>query len=420
MIEVGSDDLVICTKVTRTFALGSEQFTAVQDVNLRVRRGSIVTPLGPSGCGKSTLLNLTGGLTGPTQGQVIYDGRPIDGLNPRAAYPKQADHLLPWRSVGANIAVPMEVAGVSRAERRDRMERPMRAIELVDVFTLDGAGGNPCPIVLDAQGMSSTDMQDVARSYGHESGFVLRAEDESHDFRFRFFVPEHEMEMCGHATIGALWLLYRQGRLSADTIHIATKSGTVTGLVSSSHDGDPLIEISQPKGWIAPLPDAKVNEAELLSVLGITTNELAALPIQNACTSRVKTLVPLRSSALLDALKPDFTRMEQLCDRIGSTGLYPYALVDADKQSFDARQFPKSSGYPEDAATGIAAAALAFGLLENNLVASIDRPIRILQGRAMGQPSEITVRFRVSDDHAHGCWICGHVRASIVKANRYE
>jgi PhzF family phenazine biosynthesis protein len=286
----------------------------------------------------------------------------------------------------------------------------MTAIEFVDVFTLDGAGGNPCPIVLDARGLSSADMLRVARRYGYESGFVLRAENEAHDFCFRFFVPGHEMEMCGHATIGALWLLYRQGQLSGNMVRIETKSGPVTGFVSGGLDGEPLIEITQPEGQIAPLPDAKVNETELLSVLGITTNELAPFPIQNACTSRVKTLVPLKSAALLDELKPDFSRMERLCERIDSTGLYPYALADADEQIFDARQFPKSSGYPEDAATGIAAAALAFGLLENNLVSSNDRSIRIRQGRAMGRPSEITVRFRVSDGLAYGCLIGGHVR----------
>jgi len=125
----------------------------------------------------------------------------------------------------------------------------MTAIELVSVFTLDGSGGNPCPVVLDANDLSSADMKEIARRYGHESGFVLRAADnEVHDFRFRFFVPEHEMEMCGHATIGALWLLYRQGRLSGDTVHIATKSGPVTGFVGRGSDGEPLIEITQPEG----------------------------------------------------------------------------------------------------------------------------------------------------------------------------
>jgi NitT/TauT family transport system ATP-binding protein len=132
MIEVGTDDLVIFTTVTKVFSLGSERFTAIQDVTLRVRRGDIVILLGPSGCGKSTLLNLAAGLTGPTHGQVIYDGRPVNGLNPSVAYMTQADHLLPWRSVANNIAVPMEIAGISRAERRDRVERLLSLVGLTD------------------------------------------------------------------------------------------------------------------------------------------------------------------------------------------------------------------------------------------------------------------------------------------------
>ncbi len=88
---------------------------------------------------------------------------------------------------------------------------------------------------------------------------------------------------------------------------------------------------------------------------------------------------------------------------------------------FDARQFPKSSGYPEDAATGIAAAALAFGLLDNGLVEATERPIRVRQGRAMGRPSEITVRFRGGGAAAvQGCWLDGsahletHAKAALA------
>jgi PhzF family phenazine biosynthesis protein len=146
---------------------------------------------------------------------------------------------------------------------------------------------------------------------------------------------------------------------------------------------------------------------EILSVLGITAAELAPLPIQNAATSRVKTLVPLASVDVLDALSPDFARMEQVNDRIGSTGLYPYSPSDRTDQVFDARQFPRASGYPEDAATGIAAAALAFGLLANGLVDPTDRPLRIRQGRAMGRPSAISVRFALADGEVTGCWLGG-------------
>jgi PhzF family phenazine biosynthesis protein len=128
-------------------------------------------------------------------------------------------------------------------------------------------------------------------------------------------------------------------------------------------------------------------------VLGITSNELAHFPIQNARTSRMKTLIPLKDVAVLDGLRPDYRPMEELCERIGSTGLYPYAQADRDRQIIDARQFPKSPGYPEDPATGIAAAALAFGLLANGMVEFSERTIIIRQGRAMKRPSEIRVRF---------------------------
>ena len=117
------------------------------------------------------------------------------------------------------------------------------------------------------------------------------------------------------------------------------------------------------------------SEAEILSVLGITSSDLAPPPIQNACANRVKTLAPLKSEAALDDLRPDYPRMKEICEQVGSTGLYPYACSDLPNQIFAARQFPKSSGYPEDAATGIAAAALAFWLLHNGFVEPTSRKI---------------------------------------------
>jgi predicted PhzF superfamily epimerase YddE/YHI9 len=103
--------------------------------------------------------------------------------------------------------------------------------------------------------------------------------------------------------------------------------------------------------------------------------------------------------------------VEQVCERIGSTGLYPYARCDIGPDVFDARQFPKSSGFPEDAATGIAATALAFGLLANGVVKADRRSIKVRQGRAMGCPSEIIVRFQLdAAGHVNGCWVGGNVR----------
>lgn len=281
-------------------------------------------------------------------------------------------------------------------------------VDLVSVFTFEGRGGNPCPIVIDADRLAPNDMQAIARQFGHESGFVLSPTKGEFDLTLRFWVPNHEMEMCGHATIGALWLLVTEGRLPADTVRMETRSGPVTGFVANRAGATPSIEITQPVGKVVALTASQ--EQDVLAVLGLTRRDLHDLPLQNATTSRAKTLIPIKDVDRLNSLKSGAPGVEAVCDRIGSTGLYPYAAVDLERRLFEARQFPRSSGYPEDAATGIAGAALAFGLLANGLVAADPRPIRIFQGRAMGALSEIGVRIGFVDGRAIGCLLGGAVQ----------
>jgi PhzF family phenazine biosynthesis protein len=281
------------------------------------------------------------------------------------------------------------------------------AVEFVNVFTCQGQGGNPCRIVLDAGAMAPAAMQAAARRFGHEAGFVLPARTRDFAFTFRFFVPNHEMEMCGHATIGALWALARRGLLPGPSVRIDTLSGPVTGYVGAGPDGGPTVAITQPAGTVVPLtgPDT----AAVLRALGIGPEALAPRPLLNAVTSRVKTLVPIQDPARLNALVSDPDAVAGVCDRIGSTGLYPYAPLDQAGRSFEARQFPRASGYPEDPATGIAAAALAFGLLHAGLIAPDDRPVRVFQGRAMGRLSELQVRIGFADGRPVGCLLAGTV-----------
>jgi PhzF family phenazine biosynthesis protein len=266
---------------------------------------------------------------------------------------------------------------------------------LVNVFSAGPGGGNPAPIVIDACGMTPDAMQDVAASYGHESAFVLPGRDGC-DFQYRFFVPNHEMEMCGHATLGATWLLGRLGRLRAQSISIATLSGPVRARNDAGQ-----ASISQPKGRDSAIDDDRL----VLDVLGLERSDLEDLPVLNAATSRIKTLVPLRSVATLNSLEPDHARMASVCDAIGSTGLYPFAL--AGRSRFAARQFPRSSGYPEDAATGVAATALAWSARRLGLTS--DNVVVVRQGEAMGRPSDITVTLEQDE-----CWISG--RAELMEA----
>lgn len=171
------------------------------------------------------------------------------------------------------------------------------------------------------------------------------------------------------------------------------------------------VEISQGKGVVMTVVGKGDVDEEILSVLNITAQDLALeFPIQNSKTSRTKTLIPLKSVEILNNLKPNFDLVKDLCERLVSTGLYLYAASDQAKQLWDARQFPKESGYHEDPATGIAASALAFGLLENGVVEPDGgKEVRVRQGRAMGLPSEIVVRFREAPGGGEvvGCWIGG-------------
>ena len=101
---------------------------------------------------------------------------------------------------------------------------------------------------------------------------------------------------------------------------------------------------------------------------------------------------------------------DEVCALVGSTGLYPYA-VSGDRQ-VDARQFPRSSSYPEDPATGIAATALTFGLFADEVISADERPIIVRQGRAMGRPSRISIRLELGDGQIRGCWLGGSVEFS--------
>jgi PhzF family phenazine biosynthesis protein len=172
-------------------------------------------------------------------------------------------------------------------------------------------------------------------------------------------------------------------------------------------DPDPEIEITQPPGKVTRLTPEQ--EDCVLAALAVGRDALADLPMHNAVTSRVKTLVPMRDPARLNALAVDMTAVESACRRINSTGLYPWAPVDKEARLFETRQFPRSSGYPEDAATGIAAAALAFGLLNDDVIAADDRVVRILQGRSMGRLSEISVTIGFAHGRAVGCLLGGAV-----------
>ena len=92
---------------------------AVQDVNVRIRPGEVVSIIGPSGCGKSTLLNMGAGLYMPTDGEVFVSGQRVTAPVRKVAFMLQKDLLMPWRTIRANVELGMEIDGVPAARRKE-------------------------------------------------------------------------------------------------------------------------------------------------------------------------------------------------------------------------------------------------------------------------------------------------------------
>jgi NitT/TauT family transport system ATP-binding protein len=124
-----------------TMAFGPAR-VVLSEVNCGVGRGEFVALLGPSGCGKSTLLRLVAGLVTATAGSLTVAGRsPVEARrsSQRLAFVFQEPNLLPWRTVAANIALPLELAGVARPEQDRAVAESLDLIGL----TADDAAKRP-------------------------------------------------------------------------------------------------------------------------------------------------------------------------------------------------------------------------------------------------------------------------------------
>src|SRR6266702_2624594 len=113
-----SEPVLDLKSVTVRYLTSSGLNTAVTDVTVKVESGEFVSVVGPSGCGKSTFLHVAAGLIRPAAGKVTYLGREWPGLHPDVGYVTQKDTLLPWRNVIDNIALPLQLKGMGKSERR--------------------------------------------------------------------------------------------------------------------------------------------------------------------------------------------------------------------------------------------------------------------------------------------------------------
>ena len=109
----------------------SEDFDIIDDLSFSVEPGSFHCIIGVSGCGKSTIFRMTNGLLQPKSGTIRVGGKPIGEQKHYCGYMPQKDLLFPWRTVGENLALPLEIiGGRSKAERRELIDDALADVGL--------------------------------------------------------------------------------------------------------------------------------------------------------------------------------------------------------------------------------------------------------------------------------------------------
>ena len=126
------EEILRVDNVSRGFNKTQGELLVLDGANLSLREGDIVGLLGRSGSGKSTLLRIIAGLIEPTDGEVIYLGKPLEGPAAGVAMVFQTFALFPWLTVLQNVEAGLEALGVGARERRER------ALAAIDLIGLDG------------------------------------------------------------------------------------------------------------------------------------------------------------------------------------------------------------------------------------------------------------------------------------------
>lgn len=265
-------------------------------------------------------------------------------------------------------------------------------------FTLDGAGGNPAGVVLDAGGLDDQAMQDIAAEVGYPETAFLTPDAEGRTFRVRYFSPGAEVPFCGHATVAsAVALAQRQGE---GVFRFHTPVGEVVIDAARTADGI-TATFTSVEPDVRPLPEAVVGE--LLGLLGLEPSDLdASLPLQEAFAGNWHPVVAVADKAVFDGFGFEPGPLRELMDRQGWQGTVTVIhRVSSDR--FEARNLFPLDDLTEDPATGSAAAALGGYL---RALGHAPQRFEIRQGQHIGMPGRLLVEV----PRAGGIRVTGTVR----------
>ena len=297
-----------------------------------------------------------------------------------------------------------------------------RRYATVDVFTDRMFGGNPLAVVLDAEGLSSSQMQSIALEFNYsETTFILPPDESAYTAKVRIFTPRTEVPFAGHPNVGTAFVLARDSRFAAAAAHGSFVFEEAAGLV-------PLTLLREQGAVVG----AELRAPEPLSRNSVVSPTMAAaslsldpadIALQTHAPQVISVGLPflaveVSSREALRRSKPDIAAHAALLPLDGADAVFAYwrAPDHASGAVLHARTFAPLDGVMEDPATGSACAAaitLLATLESAGSAKSGERAWRIHQGDDMGRPSLLLGRTAIREGRAAGTHIGGRCVAVL-------
>jgi trans-2,3-dihydro-3-hydroxyanthranilate isomerase len=268
----------------------------------------------------------------------------------------------------------------------------------VDVFTDRAFGGNPLAVVLDAGGLSTEQMQAIAREFNYsETTFVLPPRDAANDAQVRIFTVNREIPFAGHPNVGTAFVLATLAAKPPARLLFEEEAGLVPVEIATEGGGVVSTEFTAPQSLKRM---AQVTVEQAAALLSLSASEVKTDRHQPHVISVGLSFVAveLASRDALRRARPDAAAFERTFPCDGSDAVYLYTSdVPAGEKpcELQARMFhPGSSGLSEDPATGSATAAAAALLADLDDTRDGEVRLKIGQGVDMGRPSLLLTRVR--------------------------
>lgn len=240
----------------------------------------------------------------------------------------------------------------------------------VDSFTKEKFKGNPAGVVLNAENLTTEEMQLIARELNNsETAFVFSPEKNNEfDYHVRYFTPTTEVPICGHATIGALYAKAIEDQLDSCTIRINTQVG-VLPIDIIRNDNDYQITMTQGNFSVSPVFEQSITQ-NIVQALGLQIEDLdERCPVQIASTGHSKVMIGVKSRTVLNQLTPNFDHLTHISTEIGCNGYFVFTFDSDDHNVLTyGRMFAPAIGILEDPVTGNANGPLGGYLIQNKII----------------------------------------------------